>query len=107
MTDTELKFLEKLHNAGIIFVISPVSGMVELELKEIPVFFENPDSFMAKIWGVPVEQFRAWREFAHDPHCMAVTKKGRPCSIGVSTPPRPVDFKAGVSNYCRIHQEHI
>jgi hypothetical protein len=107
MTDTELDFIRKLNDAGISFIISPVFGLVELEVEDVPVFLDDPDAFMARGWGVSVEQFRAWRDFARNPHCQATTKKNTPCTIAVPTPPQPAQFKPGISDYCRIHQEHI
>lgn len=107
MTETALDFIRRLHDAGISFVISPVFGFVELELEDVPVYLEDPDGFMARNWGVGVEQFRAWRDFAMDPCCKATTRKNRPCTIPVPTPPSPAQFKPGVSDYCRTHQEHI
>ena len=107
MTEKEINFIREIHDAGISFIISPVFGLVELEVEDVPLFLDDPDGFMARSWGVGVEQFRAWRDFARDPHCKATTKKNKPCTIPIPTPPKPEQFKPGVSDYCRIHQEHI
>jgi hypothetical protein len=107
LTDREMGLLREMGEAGIVFLVSPVFGYVELTADEVKTYLEDPDAFMARQHGVPLDLFRDWREFARDPRCRAATKKGRRCENELPVPNTPAQFRPGVTDYCRVHQEHI
>jgi hypothetical protein len=58
LTDQEMRLLRELEEAGIIFLVSPVFGYVELSADEVKTYMEDPDAFMARQHGVPIDLFR-------------------------------------------------
>lgn len=107
MTDQEIGLLKELGAAGILFLVSPVFGYVELSAGEVKTYLEDPDAFMARQHDVSVDLFLDWRAFAGDPRCRATTRKGRPCESSLPVPNTPAQFRPGLTDYCRVHQEHI
>lgn len=107
LTDQEMGLLRELEEAGIVFLVSPVFGYVELSTDEVKTYLEDPDAFMARQHGVSLDLFRDWKEFAGDPRCRATTKKGRRCENELPAPNMAAQFRPGVTDYCRVHQDHI
>jgi hypothetical protein len=77
LTDREMGLLRELEEAGIIFLVSPVFGYVELSAGEVKTYLEDPDAFMARQHGVPMDLFRDWREFAREPPLQGRDEEGK------------------------------
>ena len=103
--DDKAEFLEKLSESGVEFSVHLVDGFYSLKPKEVLAYLDAPDLFAAKKRGVTLEHWQAWRKFVEDPHCYAITRKGKPCRNKTRVV-KLEEFTIGLSEYCRTHQEH-
>ena len=110
----KLGLLEQLHAKGVKFHVElpyfGQDGTVLLSVQEIYEYIINPDVGLALHFGVSVERFRRWREFASNgnyPQCKAPNKNGQRCKnydetlMPIETTPADSFDEA----YCRVHKK--
>ena len=107
LTDAEMALLREVEDAGVTFMFFSEGCTIPIDSETIPIILKDPEAFEANYLGVSVEQLRRWRAFHEDYRCKAMTAKGRPCSLRPISARGPAEFIPGVSDYCKVHQEHI
>lgn len=100
-----VNFLKMLSQAGIEFTVHLIDSCYILTPEEVFNYLEDPNLLAARKHGVTLEHWLAWKDFVEDPHCYAITKKGKPCKGWVHFVELK-DFIPGVSEYCHVHQEY-
>lgn len=101
-----IKTLNMLSEKCIQFDVHLVDGWFPLKPDEVIKYLQDPDSLAAKKHDVTAEHFRAWRDFEKDPHCYGMTRKNKPCKNTVWCGTNVHAFIPGVSEYCKVHQQH-
>lgn len=105
-----LDVLERLRQAGVYLSASVDNRSQSLISSETAIaILRDPDGYWADKLGIPVDQFRAYREFVRqnpdDLVCKATLADGRECGawIGENVYVEPVAFTAGVTDRCPKH----
>ena len=107
MKEYEVDVLRRLAEAGVGFVVVSDYEVLHLGVEDVIAYVADPDTFIARRFGVSAALYRAWRDFVRDPHCSVKTSKGRYCKHPVDTPTRPSEFVAGVTDVCGYHRERL
>ena len=105
-----LDVLERLRQAGVFLTASIDNRSQSVISSETAIaILRDPDAYWADKLGIPVEQFRAYREFVRqspdDLVCKAALADGRRCGawIGENAYVEPAAFTPGVTDRCPKH----
>ncbi len=85
------------------------SRSVQLDPRDISIFLDDHDGWIAKMWGVSREDYFAWQADEGIPRCTGITAKGARCKNGVVGPPdmrgavEPPQYVELVGGHCAVH----
>jgi hypothetical protein len=85
------------------------SRSLHIDESQIPEYNANPDAFVAKHFGMTVQEYREWVQLDGMPLCGTITKKGSFCRNPVGR----IQMKAKEwlakhrICYCTVHQRRL
>ncbi len=97
--------LGRMLETGISFVTyQPGAGHITLPVSEIPLFMDNPTTYVANKCGVSENHYDEWLEHFHMPVCQAVENDGNLCGGNIIRVESPADYIVGESDCCHQHK---
>lgn len=101
--------LQNLHDAGINFVaLHPGAGHIDVALKDIHAYVENPIAYAAKHCLVTEEQYLEWLKHYESASCDAVlASTGKRCDLPLDRKNHPSKYVSGITNRCSRHRELV